>query len=322
MIKAPAVVIVGGAGFIGRHLATRLAADGVPATIFDRSRPGAIPGVRVVVGDLSDAGALRSALVPGAAVVHLAWTTIPATSNQDPAADLAENVLESLRLWDACAAAEVGRVVYLSSGGTVYGDPRRLPIREDDPTDPICAYGVSKLAVEKYLGLFHRLHALDHVILRPGNAYGPGQDPGRGQSAATVFAHRAFRKEPITIWGDGSATRDLLYVEDLVDAIIRALPYDPGTGGPRVFNVGTGRGTSLKELVEVIGQVMGRAPEVRYAPGRAGDVSANVLDASRLRERTGWAPRVPLAEGISRMLQAWRGTPESDPVPSRERSCE
>lgn len=320
MTKATAVVIVGGAGFIGRHLAARLAADGVPATVFDRVRPAAIPGVQAVVGDLSNDDALRSVLAPGASVVHLAWTTIPATSNEDPVADLVENVLESLRLWEACAAARAGRVVYLSSGGTVYGNPGRLPVREDDPTEPICAYGVSKLAVEKYLGLFHRLHGLDHVVLRPGNAYGPGQDPGRGQSAATVFAHRAFRNEPITIWGDGSVTRDLLYVEDLVDAIVRALAYEPDAGGPRVFNVGTGRGTSLKELVEVVGHVMGRAPEVRYGTGRDTDVSANVLDASRLRERTGWAPRVPLAEGIRRLLKGWRAT-ETDPNPARGQSC-
>jgi len=320
MTKASAVVIVGGAGFIGRHLAARLAADGVLATIFDRAQPAAIPGVRAVVADLSDAEALRSVLAPGAAVVHLAWTTLPATSNADPAADLRDNALGSLRLWEACAAAQVGRVIYLSSGGTVYGNPRRLPIREDYPTEPICAYGVSKLAVEKYLGLFHRLHGLDYVVLRPGNAYGPGQDPGRGQSAATVFAYLAFRNEPITIWGDGSVTRDLLYVEDLVDAVVRVLSHDSGAGQPRVFNVGTGRGTSLKELVDVIGRVMGRAPEVRYAPGRATDVSANVLDASRLRERTGWEPRVSLAEGIRRMLDAWRAT-EGGPNPARGPSC-
>jgi UDP-glucose 4-epimerase len=123
-----------------------------------------------------------------------------------------------------------------------------------------------------------------------------------------VFTYRAFRNEPITIWGDGSATRDLLYVDDLVDAIGRVLVHDPGADGPRVFNVGTGRGTSLRELVETIGRVMGRAPEVSYAPGRATDVSANVLDASRLRECTGWTPRVSVAEGIRRMLDAWGAT--------------
>ncbi len=184
------VILVGGAGFIGRRVAARLAAAGVPATIFDRVQPRAIPGVRAVVGDLQDADALRSVLAPDAAVVHMAWTTIPATSNADPGADAEDNVLGSIRLWEACAARRVGRVIFLSSGGTVYGNAQRIPIREDDPTEPICAYGVSKLAAEKYLGLFHGLHGLDHVVLRPGNAYGPGQDPGRGQSAATVVAYR------------------------------------------------------------------------------------------------------------------------------------
>lgn len=308
MIQASGVVIVGGAGFIGRHLTQRLAAEGVPVLVFDRAQPPAVPGVETVVADLSDARALRSVVTPGAAIVHLAWTTIPATSDEDPAADLSDNLLGSVRLWEACAAAPVRRVVYVSSGGTVYGNVRKLPIREDDPTEPICAYGLSKLAAEKYLGLFRRLHKLDSIILRPGNAYGPGQNPTRGQSAATVFTFRAFRKEPITIWGDGSATRDLLYVDDLVDAIVRVLAHDPGADGPRVFNVGTGQGTSLRELVETIRQVMGRAPEVSYTPGRATDVSANVLDASRLRECTGWTPRVSLAEGIRRMLDAWGDT--------------
>jgi UDP-glucose 4-epimerase len=308
MTFASRVVIIGGAGFIGRHLARRLAADGVPVLVFDRAQPPAFPGVESVLGDLSDARALRSVVTAGAVVVHLAWTTIPATSDEDPAADLSDNLLGSVRLWEACAAASVRRVVYVSSGGTVYGNAQTLPIREDDPTEPICAYGLSKLAAEKYLGLFRRLRTLDSVILRPGNAYGPGQDPRRGQSAATVFTYRAFRSEPITIWGDGSATRDLLYVDDLVDAIGRVLAHDPGADGPRVFNVGTGRGTSLRELVETIGRVMGRAPEVSYTPGRATDVSANVLDASRLRECTGWTPRVSVAEGIRRMLDAWGAT--------------
>jgi UDP-glucose 4-epimerase len=301
MIESPAVVIVGGAGFIGQHLAARLTADGVPVIVFDRARPAAMPGARVVVADLSDAEALRSVLAPGTAVVHLAWTAI--------------------RLWEACAAGRVGRVIFLSSGGTVYGNAQRLPIREDDPTEPICAYGVSKLAVEKYLALFQRLRGLDYVVLRPGNAYGPGQDPGRGQSAATVFAYRAVRKEPITIWGDGSATRDLLYVTDLVDAIVRVLPYDPGADGPRVFNVGTGQGTSLKDIVEVIGRVTGRAPEVRYTPGRTMDVAANVLDTSRLRACTGWEARIDLAEGIQRMLQAWGVKEEPGLAPPRGHSC-
>jgi len=314
------VVIVGGAGFIGRHVAARLAADGLSVRVFDQVRSTPVPGVDAVVGDLGDAAALGAVLAPGAAVVHLAWTTIPATSNHDPSADLTENVLASIRLFEACTAARVGRVVYLSSGGTVYGNARRLPIREEDPTEPLCAYGVSKLAVEKYLGLFQRLHGLEYVILRPGNAYGPGQDPNRGQSAVTVFAHRAARNEPITIWGDGSTTRDFLFVADLVDAIVRAVTYEPGADGPRVFNVGTGRGTSLKDLLEVIGHVMGRALEARYTPGRIADVAANVLDSRRLREWMGWEPCVDLSEGVRRMLRAW-GILEPHRTSLRGRPC-
>jgi UDP-glucose 4-epimerase len=308
MTFASPVVITGGAGFIGRHLAQRLAADGAPVLVFDRVQPPGIPGVETVVGDLSDDRVLRSVVTPGGAVVHLAWTTIPATSDENPVGDLSDNLLGSVRLWEACAAASVRRVVYVSSGGTVYGNVRTLPIRENDPTEPICAYGLSKLAAEKYLGLFGRLFKLDAIILRPGNAYGPGQNPTRGQSAATAFTYRAFRDEPITIWGDGSATRDFLYVDDLVEAIVRALAHDPGADGPRVFNVGTGHGTSLNDLLHTIGRVMGRVLQVEYAPGRATDVSANVLDASRLRECTGWMPRVSLAEGIRRMLDAWGDT--------------
>jgi UDP-glucose 4-epimerase len=320
MIPASRVVIVGGAGFIGRHLAARLIADGVSVTIFDRAGAEAMTGARIVVGDLLDAGALRSVLAPGAAVVHLAWTTIPTTSDEDPAADLRDNVLGSIRLWEACATSRVGRVIFLSSGGTVYGNAQRLSIREDDPTEPICAYGVSKLAVEKYLALFRRRHGLDYVVLRPSNAYGPGQDPGRGQSAVTVFTHRAARNEPITIWGDGSTTRDFLFVADLVDAIVRAVTYEPGADGPRIFNVGTGRGTSLKDLLDVIRRVMGRAPEVRYTPGRVADVAANVLDSRRLRELTGWEPRVDLSEGVRRMLRAW-GIAEPHANSLRGRPC-
>jgi UDP-glucose 4-epimerase len=199
----------------------------------------------------------------------------------------------------------VRRVVYVSSGGTVYGRAARLPVAEDDLTDPLCAYGVSKLAVEKYVALFHHLYGLEYCILRPGNAYGPGQDPARGQSAPTVFAHRVLAGEPVVIWGDGRAVRDYLHVDDMVEAVARVLAYQPLPAGPRVFNVGTGRGTSLAELVALCGKVLGKTPRVEYTPGRALDVPANVLDPRRLSQITGWTPRVSLPEGIESLARAW-----------------
>jgi len=299
------VVLLGGAGFIGRHLARRLLAEGVPAVILDRQRPAALPGVEIEVGDFADPTALGRVLRPGRVVVHLAWSTLPATSNEDPAADLRDNVSGSLTLLNACCRAGVRRLLFFSSGGTVYGNARRVPLREDDPTDPICAYGVSKLAVEKYLALFHRLSGLDGIILRPSTAYGPDQDYRRGQGAVTAFTDLAARGEPITIWGDGNVVRDFLHVDDLVDATVRLMRHDPGPGGPRVFNVGTGQGTSLRELVTIIGRALGRQPAVQYAPPRGLDVETNVLDSTRLREATGWRPSVTLPEGILGMLRAW-----------------
>jgi len=273
--------------------------------ILDRIPPVGLDSVRVEVGDLSDPGVLTRVLQSGAVVVHLAWTSLPAGSNEDPVGDLQDNVLGSLRLLQACHGHRVGRVIYISSGGTVYGNPRHLPIRETDQTEPMCAYGVSKLAVEKYLGLFRQLYGLDFVVLRPSNAFGPGQDPERGQSAVTVFTHMAARGEPITIWGNGDVVRDFLWVEDLVDAIARLIRYEPGPTGLRIFNVGTGQGTSLRDLAGMVSRALGRQIEVTYAPGRPLDVTANVLDATRLREVTGWFPQVALSDGITRMLRAW-----------------
>jgi UDP-glucose 4-epimerase len=306
MTERARVLLVGGAGFIGRHVAARLVTGGREVTVFDRMAPAGVSGVTVRVGDLADPAALDALLVPGGAVVHLAWTTIPATADRDPAADLADNVLGSVRLLEACSRAGVGRVVFLSSGGTVYGKAARVPIQEGAPTEPIGAYGIGKLAVEKYLALYHRRHGLDSIVLRPANAYGPGQDPRRGQSAATVFAHRALRGEPITIWGDGQVVRDYLYVEDLAEAVGLALDYAPGPDGPRLFNVGTGVGTSLLELLELVGAALGRPPAVERAPARPLDVPVNILDSRRLTDATLWRPRVPLAEGLRRMLDVWK----------------
>jgi UDP-glucose 4-epimerase len=248
---------------------------------------------------------MAAVLSPGATVVHLAWTTLPAASNRDPRADAADNIGGSLVLLEACRDAGVRRVVFASSGGTVYGPAARLPLAEEHPTQPLCAYGISKLAVEKYVALFHHLHGLEYFVLRPGNAYGPGQDPARGQSAPTVFTHRILAGEPVVIWGDGSTVRDYLHVDDLVEAIARVLASPTPATGPRVFNVGTGRGTSLRELVELCGKVLGKTPRVEFAPARSLDVPANVLDARRLGQVTGWSARVSLPEGIESLARAW-----------------
>jgi UDP-glucose 4-epimerase len=194
----------------------------------------------------------------------------------------------------------VEKIVFMSSGGTVYGVPRSLPIDEDHPTFPISSYGIQKLTIEKYLHLAQRMHGLDYCILRGANVYGPQQRLDIAQGAVAVFLDRTLRAKPIEIWGDGSVVRDYLYVEDLAGALVKAATYQ---GEPRIFNVGSGIGTSLNELVSTLRAVTGAKLDVQYSGARAVDVPANVLECARARRHLGWQPQVSLAEGVRRTYE-------------------
>ena len=291
----------GGAGFIGAHLVRRLAQAGHIVRVYDRlPRPTALPCADYIQGDLAEAASLERALRGAEVVFHLVCTTHPKTSNDDPVYDIESNVLSTLRLLEACVAAGVRRIVFNSSGGTVYGVPQTLPIPEDHSTDPICSYGITKLTIEKYLCLYHRLYGLDYVVLRTANAYGEGQYPGRGQGAVAAFMGQVARDQPIEVWGDGSVVRDYVHVDDIARALLMVAeqtPYD------RVLNVGSGEGTSLAELIQLIRGVTGRDVKVRYTPGRAFDVPAAVLDTRRIQEQIGWQPQVKLNDGLHRMWE-------------------
>lgn len=296
-------LVLGGNGFIGVHLVKSLLAAGVgPVRVYDRStnKFGVAPaGAEYVHGELGNHGLIREAVEGVEVVFHLVSTTLPKTSNDDPIYDVRSNLVDALQLLEACVEAGVRKVVFASSGGTVYGSPRTVPITEDHPTNPITSYGIVKLAVEKYLGLFHHLHGLDYAALRISNPYGPYQDPRGQQGAIAVFLHRLLTGEPITIWGDGSVVRDYLYVSDLAEALVLAAKTETRR---KVFNVGSGHGASLNELVAFVGEATGERPRVEYLPGRSLDVPANVLDVTRAGEELGWGPRTDLVEG---MAGAW-----------------
>jgi UDP-glucose 4-epimerase len=291
-------LVLGGNGFIGTHLVDGLLEEGWPVRIYDRSpnRFRATPGgAEYVEGELGNHGLIRAAVEGMEVVFHFVSTTIPKTSNDDPIYDVRSNLVDTLQLLESCVEAGVRKVVFASSGGTVYGRPQGVPIAEDHPANPITSYGIVKLAVEKYLGLFEHLHDLDYAALRISNPYGPYQDPGGQQGVIPVFLNRLRTGRPVTIWGDGSVVRDYLYVSDLVEALKLAARADLGR---KVLNVGSGRGTSLNELIAIIARVTGERPEVRYVAGRSLDVPANVLDVARVREELGWRPRTGLDEGI------------------------
>jgi len=295
---------VGGNGFIGTHLVDRLVESGNAARIYDRSPSRFRPtpkDAEYLEGELGNHGLIREAVEGAEVVYHLVSTTLPKTSNDDPIYDVRSNLVDTIQLLECCVEAGVRKVIFSSSGGTVYGPPRSLPITEEHPTEPISSYGVVKLAIEKYLGLFRHLHGLDYAALRISNPYGPYQNPEGQQGAISVFLHRIHGGRPITIWGDGTVVRDYLYVSDLVEALVLAARVETRA---KVLNVGSGRGHSLNDLLRVISEVLGEEPEVQYLPARPLDVPENVLDMGRAKAELGWIPNVGLPEGIARV---WEG---------------
>jgi UDP-glucose 4-epimerase len=297
-------LVLGGAGFIGSHLAEALAQEGHRVKVFDRPHVDRLPlfasRFEIHTGDFLNPRALSPALRGTEIVFHLVSTTLPKNSNDNPVYDVESNVLGSLRLLALCHEHGVRKVVFLSSGGTVYGVPQSAPIPETHPTEPICSYGIHKLAVEKYLSLAHRLHGLDYCILRPANLYGPRQRLDTAQGAVAVFLDRALREEPIQIWGDGSVVRDYVYVGDAVDAILRAARFE---GETRIFNIGSASGTSLKALVAEIERLLGRPVKVEYAAARSLDVPVNVLDSRLAKRHLGWSASTSLGEGLRRTCE-------------------
>src|SRR5688572_3044196 len=299
-------LVLGGAGFIGSHLAEALAQEGHRVKLFDRPHVDRLPlfarqhGFEVFTGDFLNPQALAPALRGTEVVYHLVSTTLPKTSNDNPLYDIESNVLGSLRLLALCREHGVRKVVFVSSGGTVYGLPRAVPLDESHPTEPICSYGIHKLAVEKYLHLAHRLHGLDYCILRPANLYGPRQRLDIAQGAVGVFLDRALRDQPIQIWGDGSVVRDYVYVSDAVEAIVKTAGFE---GEPRIFNLGSGVGASLNQLIGEIRNLLGRPVRVEYTEARAVDVPVSVLDCTLARRHLGWSARTSLSEGLQRTCE-------------------
>lgn len=299
-------LILGGAGFMGRHAAEALLGAGYEVRIFDREGcrleniAHLLSDVDLRFGDFSDEAALDRALQGAGAVLHLIGTTIAQTSNENPVYDVETNVVPTIRMLGLAAGRGVQRVVFSSSGGTVYGIPREDPIPENHPTDPICAYGISKLAVEKYLALYHRLAGLDYVVLRISNPYGEGHHALGLQGIVNVFLRKARRGDPVEVWGDGRVVRDYVYAGDVGAAFLRALETRSAN---QVFNVGSGKGLAILDLLAAFRDVLGLALDVRFTPARPFDVPSNVLDTAKARTLLPWEPVTSLEAGLRKTWQ-------------------
>lgn len=295
-------MVIGGCGFIGSHVVDRLLAHGIAARVYDR-RPemfrDPVAGVEYVHGDLADTAQIYEAMSGVGAIIHLASTTVPATSNLDPVADITGNLVATVRLLEMMRAARLRRIVYLSSGGTVYGIPQTDPVAETHPLQPISSYGIVKVAVENYLYMEQWLHGLQPVVLRASNPYGPRQGHTGIQGIIGTHLWRIARGEPVEVWGDGSVVRDFIHVRDLAELCVRAV-LSEATG---CFNAGSGEGTSVRQIVECIDRTVqadGGAPvRPTYTPGRNFDVPRVVLDITRARQSLDWTPQTGLDAGIA-----------------------
>lgn len=305
-------LVLGGKGFIGSHLVDALLRRGFAVRGFDRAniRPlnDAATAARVawVDGDFTSEADVAGALEGCDVVYHLVSTTLPQSSNADPVFDVETNVAGSVRMLLQAVKAGVKKVVFISSGGTVYGVPQSVPITEDHPTHPICSYGITKLAVEKYLHLFKTLHGLDYAVLRLSNPFGERQRIQASQGAVAVFMGKVLRGEKIEIWGDGSVVRDYIYIGDAVSAMVLAADY---AGSERIFNIGSGVGVSLRDIVKGIETVSGKKADVSYTAPRAFDVPVSVLDNTRARRALDWAPTTSFAEGLRRLMASMQAGP-------------
>ena len=298
------ILITGGNGFIASHLVDILAASGHKVTVLDvYPRPyDSLPrGVNFVQGTLQDIHLVRRTLEDHRIelVYHAAWANIHETALKDPVADVQTNLVASINLLSACQDTGVKRVIYLSSGGTVYGLPKHIPIPENHPTNPINAYGITTLTVEKYLHMFHHLYGLEYTILRPSVPYGPRQNPFHHQGVVTVFIYKALIQEPITIFGDGEVVRDYFYIGDLTRALetSKDLVFDPSNN---TFNLGGMQPHSLNELVKKIESALDKKMLVNHEPARKFDVPHILLDTSLAQASLNWKPAVSLEEGIQR----------------------
>ena len=305
-------LVTGGNGFIGSHLVNALLVRDWEVVILDRgdsplySTPR---GVTFIKEELGNRGALRKALKNVDIVFHLAWSGVHQSSNQDLRGHVEVNLLPTLGLFDLCVEAGVRRIIFVSSGGTVYGKATSLPIAEDHPKNPICAYGVTKLAAENYLQLYGYLHGLDYIILRPSVAYGERQNPNGIQGAVAVFMGRALRGEPIVRWGNGTTVRDFFYVGDLVEACLLSASVQEGR---QIYNIGGGLGVTLHDLVEMVRELSGIEVALRYEPERLFDVPELVMDISRAASGLGWKPRTSLTCGLLRTWKWIKSTYKSD----------
>jgi UDP-glucose 4-epimerase len=308
-------IVTGGAGFVGSHLVDLLIDRGWDLLVVDDLSSGHLEHiaaarrrgrVSVLVMDVRapELGAAAERFGPEV-VFHLGAQSKVRPSVEDPIHDASVNVLGTINVLGAAVRAGARRVVFASSGGAIYGDGARLPATERTAKRPASPYGISKKIVEDYFRWFRETSGISYVLLAPANIYGPRQDPGLEGGVVAIFARAMLEGRRPTIFGDGRQTRDFVYVEDVVDAFLRAAD----SRGSLLLNIGSGRETTVLRLYETLARLTGFAPPPEFTAPKAGDLLRSVLDPSRAKSTLGWEPWTPLEEGLRRTVEWYRRRP-------------
>lgn len=306
------VVILGASGFIGINLAHALVSRGMLPVLFSRHPSLYWPeNCPIILGDLASPPPELLDALQGAWIFHLVNTTRPSGSTVGAMHEAMDNIAATISLLESTIGVDC-RWIFASSGGTVYGQPVTEAIDEDHPTNPISTYGVAKLAIEKYFQVYRNIHGIDHVVARISNPYGPFQVATTGQGLIATLFDRITRGAAVEIWGDGENVRDYIYIDDVIDALMNVA----GRGKPgRVYNIGSGIGTSINALVPSISSRVGVTAKLNYGPARGIDVRSNVLDITRICQELAWFPQYNLDIGLD-LTKSWISNSRSHPATS------
>ena len=301
------LLVIGGTGFLGRHLCRTLSKSHEVTIISRRNFDSSsvlreITGIDYIQGDIASFEFINEACKDIDCLINLASTVVPSTSNRDPVYDINTNLIGALNTLQASINNNIARYIFLSSGGTVYGDNHSgEPYRETDQTEPICSYGIVKLSIEKYIHMFNVLYGLPYSIIRLSNPYGPGYSVEKPQGAIHHFIAKAINNDEISIWGDGSIERDFIYIDDVISALCQSMQY---SNSQCLFNIGSGTSTSIRTILEIIKEVSGLNPKINYQEPRLYDVQKSVLNIDNAKLKLGWEPKITITDGIRMTYQS------------------
>lgn len=300
-------LLLGGAGFIGKNLALYLLEQGYELTVYDMSVTHAfteeqLQQMKYYERELFKDEDLESVIEGQDVVIHLVSSINPATSMIHPERCYANDVAKTVEILEIMRKKNVNKMIFISSGGTVYGNIPKENYTEDMPLYPRNHYGITKATIEKIILMYNQIYKMDHVILRIANPYGRGQMSKKGVGAVTAFAEQILADEEISIWGDGSTVRDYIYIEDVVNMIGKFIEYHNDSDN-EVYNIGTGRGISLNELVALLEEKIGKKAKVVYEHNREIDAQRNVLNMDKTFGAIGNVIQYPIEKGISRYLE-------------------